>query len=398
MWDSSAELRTIRLVFNFYFYRSKAMKKSLIALAVAGAVAAPAAFAATANVDVYGKLNLGVSYISDQPDTTSDIQVTSFSSRIGFKGTEDLGGGLAGIWQIESGINPDEQNGGWASRNSFVGLKGGFGTALIGNHDTPLKLVGRSVDLFGDQFGDTRNVLGVGQDIRADNVIAYISPNWTGFSFAAAYSTDPNSKGTAPITVIAVPPAAPTGTKPATDQSAADAADLDVYSLNATYANGPFYVGFAYGDGDYHSANGLGAQYRVAGGFSMGAFKLVGQWDDLEADSNTGLGALGDFDGYMVGASFTMGNWVFKGNWASGDYSLAADPEQWNLGVDYNMSKRTTVYAVYTDGDNVTLGKGGGASDQFAGTSCNVAGYCTGVNQGATGGVQAFTLGVAHTF
>jgi len=76
------------------------MKKSLIALAVAGVVSAPA-FAATSNVDVYGKLHVSVSAFNDQEAGVEDMQVSSNASRIGFKGSEDLGGGLAAIWQIE---------------------------------------------------------------------------------------------------------------------------------------------------------------------------------------------------------------------------------------------------------------------------------------------------------
>src|SRR5512139_678439 len=175
------------------------MKKSLIALAVAGAFAAPA-FAATENVDVYGKVHVSVSVFDETVDTgtvdpitgaivaehrgTSDLQFSSNASRIGFKGAEDLGGGLAAIWQIESGVNLDEGSGNWASRNSFVGLKGGFGTVLAGNHDTPLKLVGRAVDLFGDTMADSRNVMGGGSDTRAKNVVAYITPSSSGFSVA----------------------------------------------------------------------------------------------------------------------------------------------------------------------------------------------------------------------
>ena len=80
------------------------MKKSLIALAIASAVSAPA-FAATSNVDIYGKLNFSANFLFDQADSDSDIQFTSNSSRIGFKGSEDLGGGLSAIWQIESSLN-----------------------------------------------------------------------------------------------------------------------------------------------------------------------------------------------------------------------------------------------------------------------------------------------------
>src|SRR5574340_1647481 len=171
------------------------MKKSLIALAVAGVVSAPA-FAATSNVDVYGKLHVSVSVFDDQNTAAEDTQVSSNASRIGFKGAEDLGGGLSAIWQIESGVNLDEQSGTWASRNSFVGLKGDWGTAIAGNHDTPLKLVGRAVDLFGDTMADSRNVLGGGSDMRAKNTVAYITPSFSGLTIAAAYTNDPKNEGT----------------------------------------------------------------------------------------------------------------------------------------------------------------------------------------------------------
>ena len=364
------------------------MKKSLIALAIASAVSAPA-FAATSNVDVYGKINMTLGWFADQPKAISDVQVSSIASRIGFKGNEDLGGGMAAIWQIESVVNLDEQTGTFASRNSFVGLKGGFGTALIGNYDTPLKLVGRAVDLFADTFGDSRNVLGVGTDIRVKNVVAYVSPSWSGFSFAAAYTPDPattannggdlgNINGIGPLNVGA------TG---------------NVYNFNGTYTNGPVYVGVAYSDGNYQSSNGLGAQYRLAGGFTFGDFKLVGQYDFLNADNlNLGMGMKGDYSGYMVGGSYTMGAMVFKADYMAGDYKNAANPDQWNLGMDYNLSKRTSVYALYTEGKNTTLGSGAGASDQIAGTGCQAVGSCTGVNQGGTGNISAFSLGVSHSF
>src|SRR5574340_529554 len=163
------------------------MKKSLIALAVAGAFAAPAV-AATENVEsIPGDPN---------PRGTSDLQFSSNASRIGFKGAEDLGGGLSAIWQIESGVSVDEGSGSWASRNTFLGLKGGFGTVLAGNHDTPLKPVGRAVDLFGDTMADSRNVLGGGSDMRAKNTVAYITPSFSGLTIAAAYTNDPKNEGT----------------------------------------------------------------------------------------------------------------------------------------------------------------------------------------------------------
>jgi predicted porin len=315
----------------------------------------------------------------DQPVGTNDLQISSNASRFGIKGAEDLGGGLSGIWQIESGVNLDEQTGTLASRNSFVGLKGGFGTVLLGNHDTPLKLVGRAVDLFGDTMADSRNVNGVGSDTRAKNVLAYITPNMGGFGIAAAYSTDFNG---------------------ATSNDG-DAEDNAVYNLNATYNNGPIFVGLGYGDGDGHENAGLGAQIRAAAGLTFGPAKIVAQFDTLEDDSHV-QGLPGDFQSFMVGAAFTFGNVVLKANYLEGEYDgdinavnattglpqpqAARDVEQVAVGADYNLSKRTTVYALYVQGEGVTLGGGAGSSDRIG--SCGTCG----------GDVSAISLGVAHSF
>ena len=335
------------------------MKKSLIALAVAGVVSAPA-FAATSNVDIYGKLHGSMSYFND--GLGKDTQFSSNASRIGFKGSEDLGGGLKAIWQLESGVNIDEGDGSWVSRNSFVGLAGDWGTALLGRHDTPLKLVGRAVDLFGDTMADSRNVMGGGSDTRADNVLAYISPSFSGFGVAIAYTNDLAGTG-----------------------NGGDKIDQSAWNANVTYSNGPLYLGLGYGDGDAHDSAGLGAQWRVAGGYTFGNFKIVGQYDSLEGDGVVG----DDYDAWMVGGAYTMGNVVLKANYMAGEIDGctigACDPEQWTIGADYNLSKRTSVYALYADGQDVVMGGGAGSSDQI----------------GAAPGdsdVSTISVGVTHSF
>lgn len=366
------------------------MMKKILAAAIVSAFAAPA-FAATANVDVYGKLHASVSMFDESIESytnpvtgvttrgTNDLQFSSNASRIGFKGAEDLGGGLKAIWQIESGVNLDEGGDSFAGRNTFIGLSGGFGTALIGTHDTPLKLVGRAVDLFGDTMADSRNVLGGGSDMRAKNVAVYMTPNMGGFSMAAAYSTDPKNQGT--NVTAAQNPAL-------TVKDTGDQADNGAYNLNATYNNGPLFLGLGYGDGDYHENNGLGAHMRGAAGFTMGAFKLVGQYDRLEDDSTT-VGTLpGDYDAWMVGGAFTMGAIVLKANYMEGEFDHANTPEptQWTVGVDYNLSKRSSVYALYAKSeDGVVLGSGGSSSDQIV--------------SGDTGGDNSvISLGMIHSF
>ena len=332
--------------------------KKILAIAIASAFAAPA-MAATSNVDIYGQLHMSVNWFNDQPSDINDINITSNASRIGFKGSEDLGGGLKGIWQIESGVNLDEQNGGLAGRNSYLGLSGGWGTALLGNYDTPLKLVGRKVDLFGDTIGDSRNVMGGGSDTRAKNVLAYMTPAMSGFSAAVAFSTDVNINGTS---------------------TAGDNEDGSAWNLNAAYENGPIYVGFGYGDGDYHEAVGLEEHWRVAGAFSFGDFKIVGQYDALGVVSGN------DYDAWMVGGAFNMGAITLKANWMAGEFdNTGVEPEQYNLGADYAMSKRTNVYAMYTGGEDVVLGSGAGLSDR--------------VGPGAGGNdISGLSFGVVHKF
>lgn len=330
------------------------MKKSLIALAVAGSFAAPA-FAATSNVDVYGKLHLSVNYFDDQPSAISDFGISSNASRIGFKGTEDLGGGLAAIWQIESTVDMDEGRGNFATRNTFIGLKGGFGTALIGRHDTPLKSIGRTLDLFGDTMADSRNVM-VDNNGRPDNVLMYTSPNFSGLNFAALYST-----GSA-------------------DATASEPKDTDFTSLSATYKNGPLYLGLGYENGDGLSTT-IDKAWRLGAGYTMGAIKLVAQYDKNDAISGNP-----DSDAWLVGAAYTMGNIVLKANYMERDIdNTSNDPQQWTIGADYNLSKRTSVYAQYANGEYITVGGGAGASDR--------------VGSGSTSGdIAILSLGMVHTF
>jgi predicted porin len=123
------------------------------------------------------------------------------ASRFGIRGTEDLGGGLSAFFQLETAFYVDQNvatgaatgttNSPFASRNSAVGLQGGWGSLLIGRWDTPLKVAANSMDPFGDVTwgGQAVAMLGSGAgnvsgqfDIRQENVSQYWTPNWAGFS------------------------------------------------------------------------------------------------------------------------------------------------------------------------------------------------------------------------
>ena len=152
-----------------------------------------------ATVTLYGKMHLSIDYVDSdsQPATgqsSTNLNVSSNSSRIGFKGRENLGGGWKAIWQVEQSVDIAESGGRWATRNSFVGLSGGLGTALAGRYDSAYKRLGRRFDVFSDTLGDTRALLGSEAggrndfDNREDNSVVYLTPRFKGFSAIATYS------------------------------------------------------------------------------------------------------------------------------------------------------------------------------------------------------------------
>jgi len=236
-------------------------------------------------------------------------------------------------------------------------------------------------------------VLGGGSDARTKNTFAYISPAMGGFGIAAAYSTDFTAKGATPVALADTPAVGLTTTLIAAS-SVSDAEDNDVWNINATYSNGPLYLGGAWGGGNGHDALGVGDHWRLAAGYTFGNFKVVGQYDNLEDNSTTVGTQPGDFDAWMVGGSYTMGAMVFKANYMEGEYDGEVpgdgyENQQWTVGMDYNLSKRTSVYALYVDGQNIVLGGGAGLADQVIGTGV-----------GGTGDldVSALSFGMVHSF
>jgi predicted porin len=302
------------------------MKKSLIALAVAGVVSAPA-FAATSNVDIYGVMNIA---IQDTDVTGSDLTILDNTSRIGFKGSEDLGGGLKAIWQIESALggNGTTAIGSGATlgtRNTFVGLAGGFGTVLMGRHDTPYKLGTGSLDIFGDTIGDYNlgrtdgvQLINNTHDHRNGQALAYISPTVSGFHAAVAVVMSNGEAG-----------------------SALNTSDtIDAISATAVYANGPLFASLSYQDADA-AAPTMDTAWKLGVGYTFGDTKVGFVYEDIESAR----------DSWLVNVAHTMGPIVLKAQYGQADVGTA-DQDAWALGADYNLSKRTSAYVVYANGDD----------------------------------------------
>lgn len=312
----------------------KGMKngKRILALAVgvAGGLATQSAFAAAS---LYGQFNLSLDNLDNGTD--SALNVSSNSSRIGIKGDIQVGGDLAGIYQVETDVFADAGDSPvLASRNTFLGLQGSFGTARIGRVDTPVKSIGRAVDLFADQVGDTRNITraagGINRfDERPNNSIDYTTPEKSGFKGTLLYSTN-------------------------TDVNATADNENDTISLGVNYAQGPLYVGLGYesagnnstvaGQDDDPNILRLGAYY------DLDAWRFNGLWQTISGNLTSGDA---DEDVFGLGARYKTGAWVFKGQ----VYQLSAEADDRDvtltaIGTEYTLQKGITLYADYASTSN----------------------------------------------
>jgi predicted porin len=204
------------------------MKRSGIALAVGALFVAPAALAQTTagNVVIYGKLYPQFAWSETSGPTAAGESVSTLTrtapngqkhdgrfsvdvanSYIGFRGTEDLGGALKAIWQIEQAVNFDTGTDSfWANRDSFVGVAGSFGTVRLGNMDTVYKNYGDVFSVFGISSGNfvsNSNIFSqtgfTGSDARfherQPSSVQYETPEFGGFQAGVAYSPDDETKG-----------------------------------------------------------------------------------------------------------------------------------------------------------------------------------------------------------
>ena len=172
------------------------MKKTLIALALT-----TLPVAAMAEVVLYGQMKAGyeVSSTKDSGESRDPYLngIADYGSRIGFKGSEDLGRGLKVIWQVESRIHLGHSNGGsdgWADRDSFIGLETPYGTVRAGRISNQINANMDDVDTW--EYANP--ALGLGKFTRTDARyvgIAYNSPEWSGFSFNLLYSPRDNVNG-----------------------------------------------------------------------------------------------------------------------------------------------------------------------------------------------------------
>jgi predicted porin len=355
------------------------MNKKLMAAAVAGAFVAPAlVHAQTATVQVYGRANVEYSYVDPgrgKPNT--DMFQTPGGSSVGFKGQEQLGGGLTAWFQCESsadvrGLNQD----GFCTRNSAIGMRGGWGNLYFGKWDTPFKRAAATGTVgsgetgsFGSAFlflgnstgGGATGGQGASQSLsrnvwkrREAALLSYESPSFSGFKVGLAYSAA-NATGVTDATTNARP---------------------RVGSIAGSYSSGALNVGLGYEKHwEFGSGNtGIGAVAAAAGNasfpgqFVAGGANPITSFTAPTAAAAATAGSGFDDRAWTIGASYNfMGNLLVGVQYIDMKYELAAGSEakkrNWHLGADWNFAGPHHIMGSWVNAGDT---KGNATAAQFA--------------------------------
>jgi predicted porin len=380
------------------------MKKSLIALAV---MAAAGAASAQSSVTLFGIVDANYNYIKgDGNGHISRLTNSGYnSSRLGFRGTEDLGGGMSASFWLEAGLQNDNGAGaatntnnqatgaplaGMAggqgltfNRRSTVSLAGNWGELRLGRDYVPTFWNLTVFDPFGTNgVGSSTNltisagtgiggsgVSGVLTTVRASNSIGYfLPPNLGGFYGQVMYAMGENAS------------------------TAANKDDGRYMGGRIGFASGPFNVAASYGETKFNAAtvpNGDYRAYNFGGQWDFGMAKLMAQWthDEIRAAVNPPKQ-----DSYLIGGLIPVGAGEIRLSWVHANVKTPRvfaggitvdDADQFALGYVHNLSKRTAVYATYAWVDNKGAGNGFNNGRQVI---------------DAGGKSQGFDLGIRHSF
>jgi predicted porin len=382
------------------------MQKKLIALAVAGLVSAPVF--AQSNVTIYGTIDYGYTWqgrnITSGVDHRSGIDSgVSKANRLGFKGSEDLGNGLKAVFVLESGIQGDSNGsdglwGGAGARQAYAGVAGNFGTVAFGRQYTPQHVFTGAIDPFGKNgIGSAKNVI-VGDD-RLDNLLAYISPNWGGFSFIAggtlAYS----------------------GNEPReNDNGSSCLANADlclnnvrVWAIAPSYANDKLFAALNYHVAHVNSSSAVDSLKVIDlfASYDFGIFKLSGHYGQRTSE----LDGIDDISvrQWLLGATVPLTPndklQVSYTHRKSKDLDAlgldgAARVGQWALGYEHSLSKRTALYAQFAQQfqNRTQKALGNAVINQVTGARASSVGYSN-IGAGVSAGYrQGFGVGLRHDF
>lgn len=345
------------------------MNKKLMAVAVAGALAAPGvAFAQASSVTISGIFKVGVENVSYGNAAAtrlnkSQTRVVDNSSRILFNVTEGLGNGLNAVAQLDVRFSPDAA-GFNSGGNTWVGLQSKtWGRLTVGRHDLHY---GKQPDDIASKAGaleatavslmDYIGPNAIANATRTSNVVRYDSPSWNGFNATIAWSANPNGAQEADMTN---PVAAGATTRKG-----------DAWNINPSYTNGPWQIGYSYWRAKPDAPAALGvipASNVIAGNqvdqrgdvvygyYKFGGFKVGLAWNKSKVESAIGGALVAERDAWTIPVSYVWGPHNVYGH-----YTVARDIDDAagtnndtgarmiSLAYVYDLSKRTSIGLTYS--------------------------------------------------
>jgi predicted porin len=305
------------------------MKHSLIALAVLAS--AGSAFAQS-SVALYGRIDTSIG--SEKINGNSTTRMASgllSTSRLGFRGSEDLGGGLKANFNLEGSLASDSgvigSAAGFFDRQSWVGLAGGFGSVRAGRTDTAfddIRDLAVVHNLWDSEFSPTKIAYGAGvgdYSSRAGNMLRYDTPSLGGFSAGISHALDEN-----------------------------DTQKRDLTAYNLRYRGGRLDVGVAFQQQRHEAAPASDREYvALSASYKFDLLKLSGGIQRAENDAGT------RDDEYSVGVAVPFGAFELSAGhaWSRAETAGArtAEGQAFAIGGTYAMSKRTRLYAGLLDGE-----------------------------------------------
>ncbi|WJW75857.1 porin [Thiohalobacter sp. IOR34] len=352
------------------------MDKKILSAAVAGVLAGSMAFAANADVTVFGKLNMSIDSV-DVDGGSDDINMNCTTCSVGFKGSEDLGNGLKAVFLIDFQYDGSERNanGALTDRDQWVGLAGeGWGSVKFGTISTGYKSTGAMIDPLYRTSAQARGLgfqsslhLGAGENGqgRMTNHVRYDSPSMSGFKVIVDYSFDSEDVTTR---------------------------DDDAWGLTGVYKNGPILGFVSYLTNDH---GGEDDAWKIGGSYQINdEAKVFAQYENdgglISSTTELAAGAASnttkDADVWHIGATYTMGSNMLYAAYGQGDdnntsgATNTAEYDTWTIAVAHMFSKRTFVYGGYNNID-------------CDGTTGNVCGSRT-----RAGEQDVITIGLQHNF
>ncbi|HET7131063.1 MAG TPA: porin [Gammaproteobacteria bacterium] len=306
-----------------------------LALAVLGCTAT-LAFAQEEPVTLYGRLHVHVESVhasgGGKPEVVRRTRVTDQASLLGVRGGEKLSRDLHVFYQLETGFDPQGGGGSFATRNSGVGLRGSWGSVLVGRWDSPYKTANIAVDKFHDV-----TIAGIKSanedrgnfDNRLQNVVQYWSPSFAGFSVRGAVTSN---------------------------ETRTNSLDPRIWAASLAYRKGPYYAFYAHEEHrDQKASLPKETGDSVGGKLRFGPVELGGVLQRYEKTN------LEDKHSYLVSVDYHLGKSELiyqyqnaQGGGAPGGEEPDCDVN--SVAYQYNFSKRTFMLALYTSIDNNDTG------------------------------------------